>query len=94
MACCFTSYQIGDMVQLSHQRIAIIRYIGQILHFDGIWYGVEYIDGSLGAGSGMVNGIRYFDGENQRCDIISLNLSFWYLQNKKESNWFMFTFIK
>jgi len=35
-----------------------------------IWYGVEFVDGTLGKHNGTVNGKRYFLGADLRCNMI------------------------
>ena len=45
---------------LSQRREAVILYIGAVHFAEGIWFGVELIDGSLGVHDGAINGKRYF----------------------------------
>ena len=52
--------QVGQTVELSDGRVAIIRYVGQPHFAAGDWVGVELEDGS-GKNDGSVQGERYFD---------------------------------
>ena len=36
----------------------------------GTWYGIEYVDGSLGRHNGTIHGNTYFHGMDRRCDMI------------------------
>lgn len=54
------SINVGDYVLLNKGREAIILYIGAVHFADGIWFGVELIDGSVGIHDGAINGKRYF----------------------------------
>eukprot|EP01083_Nonionella_stella_P067541 178711_1 len=50
--------------------MADVKYVGECNKGSGLWYGIEYVDGSLGKHNGVVNGERYFDGKNDRCVMI------------------------
>lgn len=53
---------VGQTVELSDGRIAIVRFIGQPHFATGEWVGVELEDGS-GKNDGSVQGERYFHCE-------------------------------
>ena len=52
--------QIGQAVELSDGRNAIVRYLGNLHFAAGDWVGVELEDGS-GKNDGAVKGQRYFN---------------------------------
>jgi dynactin 1 len=52
--------QIGQTVELSDGRVAIVRYVGRPHFATGDWVGVELEDDS-GKNDGSVQGERYFD---------------------------------
>jgi len=56
---------VGQTVQLSDGRIAIVRYVGQTEFAAGDWIGVE-LEGYDGKNDGSVQGERYFDCEMNR----------------------------
>jgi dynactin 1 len=51
---------VGQTVQLTDGRIAIVRYIGDTLFAPGEWVGVE-LEGNDGKNDGSVQGERYFE---------------------------------
>lgn len=57
-------YKIGDRVSYTTKfgtsEICTIRYIGEILGYQGSWLGVEWDDGSRGKHDGSLDGKRYF----------------------------------
>jgi len=54
--------KIGQTVELSDGRIAVVRFVGQLHFAAGDWIGVELEDSS-GKNDGSVQGERYFDCE-------------------------------
>jgi len=62
----FGSINVGDFVVLKGRREGQILYIGAVHFAEGIWFGVELIDGSLGVHDGAINGRRYFKTPPQR----------------------------
>ena len=64
------TYKTGDCVEITHRRVAIIKYIGKLKDVRGIWYGIEFIDGSVGSHNGSYKGIFYFKGTDKRCEFI------------------------
>jgi len=56
---------VGQTVQLSDGRIAVVRYVGQTEFAPGEWIGVE-LEGYDGKNDGSVQGERYFDCEMNR----------------------------
>eukprot|EP01084_Bolivina_argentea_P303076 523206_1 len=63
-------YKVGDCVEISQRRVAIIKYIGKLQDMRGVWYGIEFIDGSVGSHAGLFKNIRYFHGSDKRCEFI------------------------
>jgi len=62
-------FAIGDEVLMSKDRMGIVRYVGDIPELgEGLWYGVELTDGSVGQSDGSVRGTgkRYFATEGKR----------------------------
>jgi dynactin 1 len=57
--------EVGQVVELSDGRIAIIRFLGQLHIAGGDWVGVELEDDS-GKNDGSVQGERYFECEPGR----------------------------
>eukprot|EP01084_Bolivina_argentea_P048356 89101_1 len=64
------NYDVGECVELSQSRVAIIKYIGKLREMRGIWYGIEFIDGSLGSHNGTYKNTFYFHGADKRCEFI------------------------
>ena len=54
---------LGDVVLLSQQRVAVVKWIGKLPDHVGIYYGVEIrmTEGPLGNCDGTLNDVRYFD---------------------------------
>eukprot|EP01083_Nonionella_stella_P244357 850565_1 len=54
----------GDVVLLSHKRIGVVRYVGDIAEYieKGIWYGIEIrmTAGLLGDSNGIIGTTTYF----------------------------------
>lgn len=51
---------VGDSVELSKDRVGVIRYKGPLDGKNGVFYGVELTKGQ-GKHSGLFKGKRYFD---------------------------------
>jgi dynactin complex subunit len=51
---------VGQIIQLSDKRKAVIRFVGQTHFSQGDWVGVE-LDDDSGKNDGAVQGERYFD---------------------------------
>ena len=64
------TYTTGDIVQITQSRVAIIKYIGKLRDIRGIWYGIEFIDGSVGSHNGTYKNTIYFKGADKRCEFI------------------------
>src|SRR6266536_5675664 len=60
--CIMSDLAVGQTIQLTDNRVAIVRYIGKPLFAQGEWVGVELEDGS-GKNDGSVQGERYFECE-------------------------------
>ena len=54
---------LGDVVLLSQQRVAVVKWIGKLPDQVGVYYGVEIrmTEGPLGNCDGTLNDVRYFD---------------------------------
>jgi len=60
-------YAVEDNIALTKDRSGVIRYKGEVPELgEGIWYGVELTDGSMGHNDGAVKGKRYFQTEGKR----------------------------
>ena len=55
-------FHVGQHVELSDGRPAVVRFVGETAFKEGIWIGVELEDHS-GKNDGSVAGTRYFDCE-------------------------------
>eukprot|EP01083_Nonionella_stella_P184818 672256_1 len=64
-------WDVGERIYDTKHRMADIKYYGECDDKgSGLWYGIEYVDGSLGKHNGIVNGEWYFDGKDDRCVMI------------------------
>eukprot|EP00485_Elphidium_margaritaceum_P010013 CAMPEP_0202691010 /NCGR_PEP_ID=MMETSP1385-20130828/5848_1 /ASSEMBLY_ACC=CAM_ASM_000861 /TAXON_ID=933848 /ORGANISM="Elphidium margaritaceum" /LENGTH=920 /DNA_ID=CAMNT_0049346351 /DNA_START=23 /DNA_END=2785 /DNA_ORIENTATION=- len=59
-------YTLDDQVLLNQDREGIIRYIGTVHFIQGVMYGIELTNGSIGKHDGMVDDKRYFQTEPTR----------------------------
>eukprot|EP01083_Nonionella_stella_P292319 994238_1 len=63
-------YFPGEFIYDTKGQMAEIKYIGECHKGSGTWFGIEFIDGTLGKHNGTINGHTYFRGEYRRCDMI------------------------
>merc|ERR1712187_138315 len=59
-------YVPGEYIYDTKGQMAEIKYIGQCHKGSGVWYGIEFVDGSLGKHNGTINGKMYFYGMDRR----------------------------
>merc|ERR1719242_779146 len=63
-------YHIGEYVYDGFGSLAKIKFIGECHKGPGIWFGIEFVDGTIGKHNGAIGGNRYFYGKDNRCDMI------------------------
>jgi len=65
-------YVPGEYILDTKGRIAEIKYIGECHKGPGTWFGIEFVDGSLGKHNGSYPslGKTYFQGADDRCTMI------------------------
>jgi hypothetical protein len=77
------SLKVGDAVRIRYDtRQGIVRFIGPTKFAEGLWVGMEILNGS-GKNNGTINGIKYFDcAENkgvfvqhQHVELVNINLN-------------------
>eukprot|EP01084_Bolivina_argentea_P193344 331716_1 len=56
----FDRIKIGNIVLLTKHREGIVKYIGKVDFANGIWYGIQLINGNIGLHNGIIDGKRYF----------------------------------
>jgi len=61
---------VGDCVEVSKSRVAVIKYIGPLRDNRGTWYGIEFVDGSVGSHNGVYQNVIYFKGADKRCEFM------------------------
>eukprot|EP01083_Nonionella_stella_P113194 333562_1 len=66
-------YVPGDFIYDTKGQKAEIKYVGQCHKGSGTWFGIEFVDGSLGKHNGTINAKTYFKGAPRRCDMIRLD---------------------
>merc|ERR1719464_565458 len=64
-------YSVGDCVEVSKSRVALIKYFGPLRGVRGEWYGIEFVDGSVGSHNGRFRDVLYFVGSDKRCEFIA-----------------------
>ena len=64
------SFEVGDCVEVSKSRAAVIKYIGPLQESRGVWYGIEFVDGSVGSHNGVYKNVFYFKGADKRCEFM------------------------
>eukprot|EP01084_Bolivina_argentea_P156059 271953_1 len=58
-------FNLGDSVQLSRDRVGVIKYIGNVHYKYGEWYGIELQNKKNGGkNNGSVKGVLYFQTKN------------------------------
>eukprot|EP01084_Bolivina_argentea_P295833 509449_1 len=64
-------WDVGERIYDTKHRMADIKYYGECDDKgSGLWYGIEYVDGSLGKHNGTINDEYYFDGKDGRCVMV------------------------
>ena len=66
-------YVPGEFIFDTKGQMAEIKYIGQCHKGAGTWYGIEFVDGSLGKHNGQIDGKIYFQGMDRRCAMIRVS---------------------
>ena len=57
-------------MEVSKSRSAVIRYIGPLRSSRGVWFGIEFVDGSVGSHNGVYKNVFYFKGAEMRCEFV------------------------
>lgn len=63
----------GDVVTLDHGRRGVIHYCGQVDWSENIMFGIELLDKAAGKHNGAVDGVEYFQCEDNRGLFIPLS---------------------
>merc|ERR1719499_185642 len=63
--------ELGDKLEISGHRVGILKFMGETEFAAGTMFGLELIDGALGDNSGTIDGVLYFECNDNRGVFIS-----------------------